>query len=181
MAKENQRVMVTKKLLKEGLLRLLENKAIDKINVTELCRESGINRTTFYTHYDTPHDILIEIEHDVIHTFANLYKRKDTQSLQANIEAMAQYFYDHADLLHILISNFSDRDLAIMLQKSYRNSLDIAIAQSADADDVKLVSAYIAGGGYFLLSTWLKEDIRKSPKEIAQLITKLITENIPLE
>ena len=42
MEKENQRVVVTKRLLKEGLLRLLENKNIDKINVTELCWESTV-------------------------------------------------------------------------------------------------------------------------------------------
>lgn len=49
--KDDQRVTLTKRLLQEGLLRLLETKEIDKINVTELCRESGINRATFYRHY----------------------------------------------------------------------------------------------------------------------------------
>lgn len=41
MQKENQRVIISKRMLKEGLLRLLEKKNIDKINVSELCQESG--------------------------------------------------------------------------------------------------------------------------------------------
>ena len=60
--KENQRITLTKKLLQEGLLRLLETKRLDKISVTELCREAGINRATFYNHYDSlqkqPHHLL---------------------------------------------------------------------------------------------------------------------------
>lgn len=180
MGKENQRVMVTKKLLKEGLLRILENKTIDKISVTELCRESGINRATFYTHYEIPRDILIEIEHDVIHTLADLYNRKP-QNVYTAMEAMVQYYYAHADLIRILIREFSDRDLAAMLQEVYQNTINTSVFKNADEDDIKLMSAYIAGGGYYLLSTWLKEDIQKTPQEVTQLIIRLIPENLLLK
>ena len=60
--KENQRIALTKKLLQEGLLRLLETKTLDKISVTELCKESGINRATFYNHYTSPFDLLNSVE-----------------------------------------------------------------------------------------------------------------------
>lgn len=178
MGKENQRVMITKRLLKEGLLRLLAQKPIEKVSVTELCREAGINRATFYTHYETPRDILTEIEHEMADTFANLYRQMGPRNLQAHIEAMAQYFYDHADLLHILIRNSSDRDLALMLQRTYQNSLNISFFKNVDEEEQKLVSAYIAGGGYLLLNVWLKDGIQKTPKEIARLVTRLIPENL---
>ena len=61
MERENQRIMLTKRLLKESLLRLLERKELDKISITELCREAGINRATFYRHYEIPRDILNEL------------------------------------------------------------------------------------------------------------------------
>lgn len=48
MPKENQRIAITKGLLKESLLHLLKKKKIDRITITELCQESGINRSTFY-------------------------------------------------------------------------------------------------------------------------------------
>ena len=35
-------------MLKEGLLRLLKKKPLDKINIVELCSEASSNRTTFY-------------------------------------------------------------------------------------------------------------------------------------
>ena len=37
----NQRVAVTKRMIKEGLMRLLGKKSLEKITITELCQEAG--------------------------------------------------------------------------------------------------------------------------------------------
>lgn len=50
--KDDQRIALTKRLLREGLLRLLSKTDLNKISVTQLCIESGINRATFYRHYE---------------------------------------------------------------------------------------------------------------------------------
>jgi len=52
--RENQRVQLTKRLLKEALMKLLEEKPLEQINVSELCRVADINRATFYKHYAIP-------------------------------------------------------------------------------------------------------------------------------
>ena len=63
--KENQRIAVTKRMLKEGLLRLLRDKELKNIRITELCAESGVNRATFYRHYEMVEDVLYELERDI--------------------------------------------------------------------------------------------------------------------
>ena len=50
--KSDQRVIITKMMLKEALLKLLHTRQLNKITITDLCRESGINRATFYRHYE---------------------------------------------------------------------------------------------------------------------------------
>lgn len=37
---ENQRVTISKRMLRDSLLRLLESKELSEINITELCREA---------------------------------------------------------------------------------------------------------------------------------------------
>ena len=59
--KDDQRIALTKRLLREGLLRLLSKTDLNKISVTQLCIESGVNRATFYRHYEEPRDILNDI------------------------------------------------------------------------------------------------------------------------
>ena len=64
MSKENQRIMITKRLLKEALIEILKGKPIEKVSVTELCERAEINRSTFYAHYNIPQDVLTEIKRD---------------------------------------------------------------------------------------------------------------------
>lgn len=73
--KDDQRVALTKRLLQEGLLRLLEEKDIDSIHVSELCAESGINRATFYRHYNEPRDILRNMRQNLIRDVQTFARR----------------------------------------------------------------------------------------------------------
>jgi len=50
----NQRVRLTKKLLCDAMIRQLEQTSMDKITVVALCKDAGINRTTFYRYYTDP-------------------------------------------------------------------------------------------------------------------------------
>ena len=61
---ENQRIRLSKAMLKEGLLKLLKDKQLNQISIYELCQTSGINRTTFYKYYGSQTDLLNEIEAD---------------------------------------------------------------------------------------------------------------------
>ena len=62
---ENQRTRMTKRLLCEHLIQMMQEKPIDEISVSELCRRAGINRTTFYRYYTIPRDILSDIQSDL--------------------------------------------------------------------------------------------------------------------
>lgn len=44
----------------EAFLKLLEKKDLAYITVKELCEEAGVNRSTFYLHYETLGDLLAE-------------------------------------------------------------------------------------------------------------------------
>ena len=63
---ENQRDRLSKIMLKNALVELLETKPINKITVYELCRSAQINRSTFYKYYGEPHDILNEIVNELL-------------------------------------------------------------------------------------------------------------------
>ncbi|MFR8061046.1 MAG: TetR/AcrR family transcriptional regulator [Lancefieldella rimae] len=58
---ENQRIRLSKTLLKNALVHLLQKKPLNKISVLEICETAQINRTTFYMYYGSQTDLLIEI------------------------------------------------------------------------------------------------------------------------
>lgn len=82
---ENQRVRMTKRLLSDSLLYLMQTKPIDEISVSELCRQAQVNRTTFYKYYACPHDILKDIASTNRDIYVSLCKNETTAYGQLNI------------------------------------------------------------------------------------------------
>ena len=63
---ETRRVRLTKRLMKDALLELMEEKPFAKISVTELCERADVNRSTFYAHYADTAALLAELEDEVL-------------------------------------------------------------------------------------------------------------------
>lgn len=183
--KENQRIILTKRLLQEGLLRLLEKKDLEKISVTELCHESGINRATFYNHYSSPQDLLVDLENQLTAELDHIIRYPTTpeESLQC-MEAVCTYMQDNAYSIIVLSRCHSDNDLADSF-----NKLDAALSprrpkskltSAMDEESLHLVSTFIYTGSYHLIREWLIKGIQKTPHEIAQLILAITNKELHL-
>ncbi len=183
MEKENQRIAISKRLLKEALFRLLKEKDISKISITELCQEAGINRATFYRHYTVPQDVLVDMEKELIeqaHKIAPL--PATTQGIMPHLEKLFTFIYDNRELARILIRSNTETHLFQLFDV---RSLAILEAKAAAKDEflfdktnLKLLSAFLGGGGYFLVRAWLMDDVSKTPKEIAQFTYELLNQNL---
>lgn len=173
--KGNQRIALTKRLLHEALLRIMEKKPLDKINVSELCDEAGINRATFYRHYNVPRDVLQEIQTQFVDRIKLSYDMAMLINSPAQyIENVCSYLYEHKDLVKIFINNNSEEDIICMFDDYFNMLLsqdqNTNNSNMFDTTEMKLISSCIAGGGYFMLRRWLLDGIEKSPQEIAQLV-----------
>lgn len=60
MNKSESKYFNTALLMNEALIILLEKKEYEFITVKEICEKAGVNRSTFYLHYETKDDLLIE-------------------------------------------------------------------------------------------------------------------------
>ncbi|MCM1368152.1 MAG: TetR/AcrR family transcriptional regulator [Roseburia sp.] len=175
--KENQRVCLTKRILKETLLRLLKDKELNEISITELCRESEINRATFYRHYDLPKDVLLDIEKDFIQELYAATKYIKTEAdAERYLEHLCLYFYEHSALVKYFTENNLDDDIELLLSKFYRSILKFRNKSNNEISeaDISLINAYLSGGAYSVLCKWINGDLQKTPKEIAQTALKLL-------
>ncbi len=69
----------------KALLDLLENKPFEYITISEICENAGINRSTFYLHYENTSDLLKETIAYVFDNF-NAYFSVDAESITAKFE-----------------------------------------------------------------------------------------------
>ena len=180
--KENQRIALTKKLLQEGLLRLLETKHLEKISVTELCKESGINRATFYNHYNSPQELLTDIETRMTGQLKDIIGSPTTaDQIVIHLEQVCAFFKDHAKTVLILHSCHADDEISDALYALNQNfrlyNLSDRYLTTMSRDHLHLVSVFFYTGCYNILLEWIRKDFPLSPKEIAELMVRLASEN----
>lgn len=180
--KENQRIALTKRLLQEGLLRLLESKDLEKISVTELCRESGINRATFYNHYSSPLELLTDLENRLVSEMnALLGTPSSYEEILQELEAVCIYYQENARSILTLAKCHADADLADVfanLQQEYQRIRPVSKRfTSLEPDSSHLVATFLYTGCYHLIREWLTKDIQKTPREIAELLLSIINKD----
>ncbi|SOC41607.1 TetR/AcrR family transcriptional regulator [Salinicoccus kekensis] len=74
MSKNDLRVIKTKDALHRTLLEILNEKSLDEITVTEICKRARINRGTFYLHYRQVEDVFGEYFKEITLDLAESYK-----------------------------------------------------------------------------------------------------------
>lgn len=177
---KDMRVAVTKRMLHEGLLRCLEIKPISRITVSDLCRESGINRATFYNHYDTPVMILKEIAKEYAERLTAIYNSHHTprdRDDKAALEECLIYISERKTELKTLFSGNTESFLSgvvveIINEKVAQNA---SSTREYDRHDEYLLQAVTSAAAFYgFIQIWLTMDIDKTPKELVGLLKRVI-------
>ena len=157
----------------------LKDKEIDKITISELCRDACVNRATFYRHYEIPRDVLMDIQRDLYHQI-----RKDVPMPQTvddaklALETLCRSMEENKNLLRLLILNNSDTDFASFISDIYMEIWNdygqIPLLRDLNPEDIRLLMLYSAGGSYFVLRSWVMGSIRKSAQEMADYVWELM-------
>ena len=77
MAKSQSKYSVCAKLMNEALVALLEKKDFDYITIKEICKKAGVNRSTFYLHYENIYDLLQEVINGLNTQFIKEFNKKE--------------------------------------------------------------------------------------------------------
>ena len=73
MNKHESKYFNTALLMNEALIRSLDKKDYEYITVKEICDIAGVNRSTFYLHYETMEDLLLETIESMFNDLKNRY------------------------------------------------------------------------------------------------------------
>lgn len=180
--KENQRIALTKRLLKESLLRLMSEKNIQKITVIELCNKAEINRSTFYNHYGCPADVLKEIEMDIITDLEQIWESESfgkKQPMKKRFEGLCTYLQEHKKTGKLLFrdSNTNSEFATLLFQASHVQAIyEQIFSYEKNQDSKKLMITFLTNGTYHMIRQWILEDIPKTPKEMGDLIYLVATQ-----
>lgn len=102
MDKRKQENMRVKESITKSLLNLMHQKSFSEISISELIRNAGVARVSFYRNYDSKEDVLITLIEDVLEQFRNSidWNAPDYYSYQ-NVKRSFDYFKMYGDFVYV--------------------------------------------------------------------------------
>ena len=179
--KTDLRIVKTKKVLFDTLIKLMRQKNFDKIKISDICDEALINRSTFYAHYEDKYELLDDFIEDL-----KMSLLKDLEDNVHNINTK-EYIMK---LLSILIDHIDEkRDIysAIFLNNDFL--IDVIERESLERlknnNDImkselplNILIKFYAGGLINVCMSWLTRKEKYNKEELLEFIDKLIPEKI---
>lgn len=165
------RVIRTQTALLEALEDLIKTKKLSNITITELCTAAKINRNTFYYHYNNIFEFLDEHKNLIIDDLNEISEISKTHNKQNLVEVFA-VLKKHPHFLNILISPNCDLDFfnEIFDVASSKASIIFSKDPNTLTNRERLLCAYCNAGCNAVIITWIMNDMKESPEEIADFI-----------
>lgn len=170
----------------KALLSLLEKKPFEYVTISELCEEAGVNRSTFYLHYENTTDLLQEATAYVLDNFTSYFSvdMESITSKYANCDLQELNFinekYLHPYLLFIkenqrlfeaMLSQPTTFDSKSIFQRLFDNIFKPILDRfHYPADEQKYVMMFYLNGITAIITEWLKDGCKKSIKDISCII-----------
>lgn len=180
MEKENRRAKITKLLLTDSFLHLLEQKPLPRITVKDICDYADLNRSTYYRYFTDPYDQMTKLEEEIIEemvscldSLAPKEKQADsTARLPLAVKQILDYIHSKKDMFRILLSNHGDYNLqkdilTVLAEKLFSGSIHSPANKSLLKEYI-----FISTGSFGMIYYWLMTDTQADTGELTEQITQ---------
>ena len=176
--KENQRIRLTRKLLTDAFMNMLQEQPIHAISIRDLCEKAGINRTTFYHHYGSQYDLLHDIANRFLAQIAQQLAEADPEnqeSVQERVALVFQYLEDNIFLSRLLLNSNADPFFAekLFALPKIGDLMNASLKNYEDSQKKHAVISFAIHGSYHLLQEWINSEQRLCAEEQARIILGL--------
>lgn len=174
----------------EAMMTLLEKKEFAYISIKEICALAGVNRSTFYLHYETTRDLLDETVRHLHERFlsyfdvqAEAFVTRIDQCPSEDLLLMTpgylvpylQFVRDHRRLYAAAMENPADFRTSDTYGSLFRNVFDPILSRfSVPPEEREYRMVFYLNGISAIVSRWLAEGCTRSPEEMAEIMIKCI-------
>ena len=170
-----------------ALISLLKKKPFDYITVSEICQEAGVNRSTFYLHYETIGDLLAETTRYLLDDFL-AYFSTDTKAIALNLMACElsdlificdkylspylSYVKDHKEIFGTALLYNQTLGFDDAYQRMFDNIFNPILERfHYPSSNRQYVMMYYLNGINAIILEWLRNGCDKSIQEISEIIS----------
>lgn len=190
MNKSESKYFNTAVRMDKALITLLEKKDFSYITVSEICKTAGVNRSTFYLHYETVGDLLEETTRYLLDDFMSCFPMdaeqlsahyRDCDSRELNF-VTAQYLHpyltyirDNRRVFSTVLSNGSSFGFEGIFSRLYEHIFDPILDHFHYPPTHRpYVMRFYLNGVNAVVTEWLKSGCDISVEEMSVVIQECI-------
>ena len=190
MTKAESKYFNTSVKMSDALLDLLKTKPFAYITISEICKKAGVNRSTFYLHYENTADLLAETGQRLLDDFRS-YFMVDTVALTAHfadceekdlnfiteeyLHPYLSYIRDNRHVFATILKHANSFHFDAVFQRLFQHVFDPILHRFGyPAEERKYVMMFYLSGINALVLEWLKDGCRKSIEEVSHIIRECI-------
>ncbi len=163
--------------IKEAFRSLIIEKDYQDITVVELARRAGINRKTFYFHYDCMEDVLDDLERETAERILEIYRKnsKEGFDIPAFMRTINDLLQEDFGLYRRLVVagsyRFLSRNIKDLLKDSdvFRGAFSETFGRHAD-----LIAEFFISGLVKMYKVWFENPGIMTADELSALAARLI-------
>lgn len=171
---EDRRVRRSRRLLKESLLELMQEKQFSEITIRDVTDHADMNRATFYLHYTDTTQLLQNVAEDLLEEAQKLVDSHIQETVTDGttrpvFEPILDFVVEHRDICTVLMENNTASHFTEYLQLLIqRNGGEIVRAWFHPKDDRQLsyLLGFITSGLIGLIVEWFQDGMDLSKEEL---------------
>ena len=186
MNKSESKYFNTALLMNEALLVILEKKDFEFITVKEICDKAGVNRSTFYLHYESMDDLLKETLQLINKKFYESFGERIINLSVSNKDSLFfinnEYLIPYLNLIKkhkkvfrlihdkpYLFNNEHEKNH--LYNSLFKEILDI---YGVKGEDKEYIFAFYTQGTLAIILKWVENDCKDEIEKISKLIIEVI-------
>ena len=188
MNKNESKYFYTARLMNQALLVLLEKKDIEFISITEITKKAGVNRSTFYLHYDNVYELLEEtienLNKEFIGSFSVKvpYKIKSTENAFLITEEHLIPYLNYCKKNKRILKLVYQKPHLFQSERAYRKMYDSifypAIAQFIEDETQRIYNLeFFTQGVAGIVRKWIELDCTTEIDDLIKIIKACVGYN----
>ena len=173
--KKDLRVIKTKASLQEALIELLQDKELDKISISELCKKANVNRGTFYLHYQDVAELFEEYFHNMTEDLRIAYyepyllTHHKIENLSSDMIRIFHHVEKYKQFYKIVFKRKTPMIYYYQLFEIIRNYLTDSITEY-HSQYKEYSASYQANAIIGLVIQWVQHDFKESPEQMSDIL-----------
>lgn len=183
----DRRVRKTRQQLQHCLAVLLKEKRIQEITVREITEMADLNRGTFYLHYKDVFDLLEKVELELLDELDGTLQKYQASDLRQKLSLIFTDLFvcvqENAEMVQILLGENGDLNFVNQVKERVREKCLkdwFELFHSQDSMLFDAFNAFVVSGCLGLVTYWLQEGMKETPKELAQIAEQIMMNGIKI-